>query len=110
MIEKLALPEIRELLDSGDLTTLGGVLNGWLPADLAGVLDALDDADKVRLLRAIEAPIASQVFEYLDLETQKRLLDVVPESESAVILDGMAADDRTALLEELPTERADRLI
>ncbi len=68
MIEKLALPEIRELLDAGDLATLGAVLNGWLPADLAGVLDALDESEKVRVLRALDGPLASQVFEYLDLD------------------------------------------
>ena len=36
MIEKLILPEIRELIEAGDLTTLGDVINRWLPADLAG--------------------------------------------------------------------------
>ncbi|MCA1684533.1 MAG: magnesium transporter [Planctomycetia bacterium] len=110
MIEKLALPEIRELLDAGDLSTLGDVLNGWFPADLAGVLDALTDAEKVRVLDALHGPLASQVYEYLDLDTQKRLLAIMTEGESAAILEAMAADDRTALLEELPREYADRLI
>ena len=36
MIEKLVLPEIRELLAGEDHATLAGVLNSWLPADLAG--------------------------------------------------------------------------
>lgn len=110
MIGKLALPEIRELLEAGDTETLGAVLNDWLPADLAGVLDGLDEADKVRVLRALRGPLASQVYEYLDLAVQERLLETVPEAESATILEGMSADDRTALLEELPPELAGRLI
>jgi magnesium transporter len=110
MIEKLALPEIRELLDAGDLATLGGVLNSWLPADLAGVLALLLDDDKLRVLRSLEAPVASQAYEYLDLDTQVRLLGLMNESESAAILEGMSADDRTALLAELTPERAERMI
>ena len=38
MLEKLALPEIRELIEANDLATLGDVLNGWLPADLGGLI------------------------------------------------------------------------
>ena len=110
MIAKLALPEIRELLEADDLATLGTVLNDWLPADLAGVISAVDDGCKVRLLHALLCPLAAQAFEYLDLDTQERLLGVMPEAQSAVILEDMAADDRTALLEELPREHAERLI
>ncbi len=110
MIAKLVLPEIRELLETGDVATLGTVLNGWLPADLVGVLDELSDTDKLRVLHALDGPLAACVFEYLDLDTQQRLLGVMTEPESAMILEAMAADDRTALLAELPREYAERLI
>jgi magnesium transporter len=110
MIAKLALPEVQELLGQDDLATLASVLNDWLPADLAGLLDGLDDADKRRVLRALNPPLAAQVFEYLDLDTQHRLLDVMAGEEAAALLDNMAPDDRTALLEELPPERAERLL
>ncbi len=110
MIEKLALPEIRELLDSGDLDTLGGVLNGWLAADLAGIVDALDPMEKTRLVRALDSARASEVFEYLDLETQESMLGALTEAESTAILEGMAADDRTALLAALPAEQVGRLL
>ena len=103
MIEKLALPEIRELLDAGDLATLGGVLNGWLPADLAGVLERPGRRRAGRgSSAALKRRSPSQAFEYLDLDDAERLLDVSPEAESAAILNEMAPDDRTALLEELP--------
>jgi magnesium transporter len=110
MIEKLALPEIRELLVAGDVATLGEVLNGWLPTDLAGVLGRLDDAEKLRVLRVLNGPLASQTFEYLDLAAQERLIGVMPDAEAAAILEAMAADDRTALLEELPADQASRLL
>ncbi len=110
MIEKLALPEIRELIEVGDLTTLGDVINRWLPADLAGLVESLDDEESLQVVRILRAPIASEMFEYLDWTIQHRLLDELTELESASILEGMSPDDRTALLEELPRERAERLI
>ena len=58
----------------------------------------------------MEPPLASEMFEYLEWTTQQYLLDELTEQESATLLEGMAADDRTALLEELPRERAERLI
>lgn len=110
MIAKLALPEIRELIEANDLRTLGEVLNGWLPADLAEVLAELDESDTAVVLRALDGPLASETFEYLELAKQERLIETMSEAESAVILEGMAADDRTALLEEIPPERARRLV
>jgi magnesium transporter len=110
MIEKLVLPEIRELIEAQDLATLGDVLNGWLPADLAGLVECLRPDEEIQVLRALKGPLAAQTFEYLDLVTQERLLAALAEDEAAHILEGMAPDDRTALLGELPAERAERLL
>jgi magnesium transporter len=110
MLGKLALPEIRELLKAGDTSTLGEVLSRWLPADLAEIIDGLDDSARVKLVCALDGSVAAQVFEYLALDIQERLLDAIPESESAALLEKMAPDDRTALLEELSPERARTLL
>src|SRR5262249_46898585 len=50
------------------------------------------------------------IFEYLDVATQRRLLEGLTDERAAAILDGMSPDDRTALLAELPDERVDRLL
>ncbi|GAC1474730.1 MAG: magnesium transporter [Isosphaeraceae bacterium] len=107
---KLVLPEIRELIEADDRATLGEVLNAWLPADLAGLLSELGDDERVLVLRALDRPIATETFEYLDWSSQLRILRALSEAESARLLEGMAPDDRTALLEELPGEAADRLL
>ena len=110
MIEKLALPEIRELIEAKDFATLGEVLNRWLPADLAALIGRLPDADDVPVIRALRGSIASDVFEYLELAVQERLLRSLSDDESARILDGMSPDDRTALLEELAPDLAERFL
>jgi magnesium transporter len=50
------------------------------------------------------------MFEYLPLESQEDLLHAMGNEEAAKILDAMAQDDRTALLEELPTQVCARLV
>src|SRR5580693_4897142 len=102
MIERLVLPEVRELIASGDLATLGEVLNRWPPADLAGIVAALGEPEQAQVLRALEGRVAAETFEYIDLSGQERLLATFDDVKAAAILNEMAPDDRTALLEELP--------
>ena len=71
MIEKLALPEVRELIEADDLATLGDVLNDWVPADLAALVVLLPEAEEVTFFRALKPPVAAETFGYLDLGTQR---------------------------------------
>ena len=84
MIERLVLPEVREMLAEGDLATLGAVLNRWPPADLAGIVSALDDEERAKILRALEGSVAAATFEYLDLSRQERSARVARRGEGGV--------------------------
>ncbi len=110
MLGKLALPAIRELIEAKDDDTLAQVVNRWLSADLAELVDELATPERVRVLRLLKPGRAAETFAYLDLDTQQNVLNTLSEAESASILNEMAADDRTALLAELPPEQAELLI
>lgn len=110
MTEKLLLPDIRELIQAGDLGTLAEFLSVWLPADLAGLLIDLSSDERLRLLRALVPHLRADVVEYLPLEVQEELLQAVTRAEAAEILNEMVPDDRTALLEELPSELSQQLL
>jgi magnesium transporter len=110
MLGKLALPAIRELIETGDDDTLHEVVNRWLPADLGELADALATPEQLRVLRLLKPGRAAETFAYLDLDTQLSVLETLSAVESASILNEMAPDDRTALLAELPGEQAEHLI
>jgi magnesium transporter len=110
MLVKLALPEIRELIAIADHETLGDVLNRWLPADLAEILDALDGDQQLVVIRELAPALAAETFGYLPRPTQIDLLDRLTEDESAFILNEMPPDDRTSLFGELRVEQAELLI
>ncbi len=111
MLEKLALPEVRELIAEDDVATLAEVLNQWSPATLAGLLTELgDDEDRVKLFKALDDDHAGRAFGHLDLSTRARLLDAFSEDETTRLVAGMAPDDRTALLARLPEETSQRVL
>ncbi|HWA96872.1 MAG TPA: hypothetical protein VG713_00200, partial [Pirellulales bacterium] len=109
MLERLLIPDIRELIAEGDFTTLGEVLNQWLPADIAALLAELPRDEQAQIFRILNSERRAKAFEYLALETQEYLLRVLPEAEGADLLNRMAPDDRTALLEEVPKELSTRM-
>src|SRR5207253_6905720 len=53
---------------------------------------------------------AADVFEYLDIDAQQQLLRAMAHEQVVAILNEMSPDDRTALLEELPSAAARQLI
>ena len=67
MLEKLALPEVRELIAEGDLVTLHEVLNRWLPADIADLLGDLSSKEDIVAFQCLTPVLAARTFEYLPL-------------------------------------------
>ncbi len=59
---------------------------------------------------AAPAALAADVFEYIGIEEQQNLLRAMAHEQVVGILNEMSPDDRTALLEELPSEAARQLI
>ncbi len=60
--------------------------------------------------RTLPKHLAADAFEYLEFDQQERLLHALGLPAAAGILDEMAPDDRTALLEEVPSRVQKQLI
>ncbi len=110
MLEKLLIPEIRELIADHDDATLSETLDRWLPADVAALFKELGVKDDLPAFRVLRGPQRVQVFEYLEQSIQEHLLHSLPPEEAGHILNEMAPDDRTALLEHLPVDQAECLL
>jgi magnesium transporter len=102
MLGKVILPEISELIQNRDFTTLKEVFEGWHPSELVEAVADLDAKDRAIVFRLLPKEKAADTFEYLDLDTQKSLLRALGQEEVGHILNEMSADDRTAFLQELP--------
>jgi magnesium transporter len=110
MLSKLLLPEIQSLIAERKLSILKEILSDWSPADIADLIVDLSEQEQVIIFRLLSNELAADTFEHLEVETQKDLLKAMAQSEVAAILNEMSPDDRTALLEELPSTAAKQLI
>jgi magnesium transporter len=111
MLSQLLQPEIRALIDERNLSTLKEILSDWTPPDIADLITNLPvENEQVIIFRLLSRDLAADTFEYLDFDMQMNLLKAMGKEESASILNEMSADDRTALLEELPSAAAKQMI
>ncbi|HEX7357083.1 MAG TPA: magnesium transporter [Ignavibacteriaceae bacterium] len=110
MLSRLLQPEIQSLIEERQLGILKEILLDWTPADIAELLIDLSEKERVVIFRLLSKELAADTFEYMDFDTQMELLKSMGREESAVILNEMDPDDRTALFEELPSAAAKQLI
>jgi magnesium transporter len=95
-------PDIERMIREREFFALRRELAGWPPPDLARLISELETDEQVIVFRILPRKLATDVFEYLDLEVQEQLLKTMAQTDVARILNDMAPDDRTELLEELP--------
>ncbi len=110
MVGKLLAPEIKSLIDARDFNGLRELFKEWPPADVADVILDLPEDEQVIIFRVLPATLAADVFEYIGIEEQQNLLRAMAHEQVVGILNEMSPDDRTALLEELPSAAARQLI
>jgi magnesium transporter len=110
MVGALLAPEIKSLIDARDFNGLRELFKEWPPADVADVILDLPDDEQVIIFRVLPAALAADVFEYIGIEEQQKLLRAMAHEQVVGILNEMSPDDRTALLEEMPSAAARQLI
>ncbi|MDW8436576.1 MAG: magnesium transporter [Chloroherpetonaceae bacterium] len=110
MLGATILPEIRELIETRKFTELREVFSEMLPADIAEILVEIPEKDQAVVFRLLPHALATDVFEFLDFDSQKNLIKALGKEEVAAILDDMSEDDRTALLEELPAAAVKQML
>jgi magnesium transporter len=98
------------MIDARNFGALREVFHEWPPADVAEVILDLPEDEQVIIFRVLPHTLAADVFEYLDFDAQEKLLRAMAHEQVVGILNEMAPDDRTALLEELPSAAARQLI
>ena len=105
-----AQPDLVEIIRRRDFISLREILKNWPAPDLAGLIKTLSPEDQVIVFRILPRQLAADTFEYLELEGQEHLCKAMAHEEIAAILNEMAPDDRTMLLEELPAAATKQLL
>jgi magnesium transporter len=101
MINPLLAPELRELLDEGDVATIRDLCDRSHSGIMAEFVAALSDEDVWRFLAALETPVAADLFVHFDLDRQVALATGSNRQAMALLLEAMPADDRADLVRRL---------
>ena len=96
---------IRRALDLGDLDGVCALLLGRHPADVADVIDRLDDEDKVRVFRLLAPEQAAEVLGETSSDATAELIEQLPPAEAGDLLDRLPMDDVAEILTEDVPER-----
>jgi magnesium transporter len=102
--------QITTLIQEGEFFKLKEVLKTFEPSELVELIEAEEEREQLIIFRLLPLQLATQVFEYLDLEVQKHFLANLSQEKISDILNEMSPDDRTALLEFLPDDFVKELI
>ncbi len=107
---KEIVENIRYLLDVRDEPKLKNIIIDTHPADLADIIQDLDDDEKIFLFSLIKPEIASDVVLELDEVTRELIVTSVETERLSAIVDEMDSDDATDVVSELPEQRAKEVL
>ncbi len=102
--------ELRESLERGHSARARAIMADLHPADIADLLDVLDEDLRVQAFNLLEDEIASEVLDETQAEATQDLLEAVPDERLADLLEELPMDDAAELLGEMPPEQAETLI
>jgi magnesium transporter len=102
---EITVEELRTALGAEDDGELGALVGRVHPADLADLLEQLDEEERVRVFRLLPPDVASETLTELEGEERGDLLERVDPGQVREIFTQLAADDAADILGEL--DRAD---
>lgn len=107
---ELLKPEVEELVREQRYAELREALHLVHPADIAEILGSLDPAEAAVGFRFLQRDDASAAFAYMPPETQEALIGRLGDEAAVGVIEGMSADDRARLVDELPESVAQRIV
>lgn len=102
--------QVREALDSANLERLRPILADQYAADIADILERLDDEDKLKVFGLLEPELAAEVLDETGSEATRSLLRQLPAEQVGDLLDQMPMDDVLEILTEDVPERQEELL
>jgi magnesium transporter len=91
---------VRRALEQQDLDAVRSLLTGRHPADIAEVIDRLDDAEQVLVFRLLAPEQAAEVLVETSTDATRELIEQLPPAEAGDLLDRLPMDDVAEILSE----------
>ncbi len=110
MDQVLTVEELLELLDTKQYTRLRQFLAEENSADVAAVMEELEEEKLLRVFRILPKDLAADAFSYMESDIQQTIITALSDRETANIINNLMADDATDLLEEMPANVVTKIL
>lgn len=101
---------VEKLIAERATDELQALLRRLHPADIADLLDVLDETERVVVFAQLDTVTAAEVLDEALDDTTLDLVEAVPDEQVADLLETLPMDDAAELLSELPPERSEELL
>lgn len=107
---RLVLPDVQDLLREGAPDDVAKAFEKFHAADLADVMQLLEDEDASKLLLGLVEPQRTEAFELLDTPKRQAIAVIAGAPALAPIVVNMSHDDRADFVGNLPDELREQLL
>ena len=101
----LLVPELREMLATGDTQALRDFCEAAHPAAVAELISALSAEETWVVLGHVDLQLRAEIFSHLDDDLMVEMIETLRRDEIARLLTEMPHDERADLFKRLPEER-----
>lgn len=102
--------QVRVLLNAHYIHSLRELLSRQHPADIADILEILDDEERVIVFELLDQSFAAEVLDKTNTDVTRELVDAIPDEKIADLLEVMPMDEAAEVLSELQDERAEDIL
>ena len=102
--------ELLTMFENREYLKLREALSEHNDADIAAWIEELDEERMLKIFRILTKNQAADVFSYLDVDLQQKIISAMSEKEAAGIIDNLMADDAADLMDEMPANIVTRIL
>lgn len=100
------IKKLRWMIEQGMEFEIIDLFTTMHAADIADLIDFLEEGEKKRLFALLEVETASEVIRELSDLSREQILEDIPQEKLVKIVEGLPSDEATDLISELPEEKA----
>jgi len=107
--QKQLLPQIKLLLEAGDMSALRELLCDQRSSDIAEVVELVDNEQKRAIFNVLNKSTSAEVLEKVDEATRAELFHLLKDNEINALVSELDYDDAADLLAEMPDEISEKV-
>lgn len=107
---ELTIEKLRSILHGQEGADVAALVDGVHPADLADLLERLDDDERIQVFRSLPPELASETLAELEGQGRGRLLEGADPDQVQAIFEELADDDAADILADLDRAEAEQIL